>query len=149
MTLARKALLGGTMAAALLMAGCGIYVDHQHGYVPDAELIAQIEPGKQDREQVRQLLGSPSSQSTLDDRTWYYVSKHTERIAFMPTRTVDQRVLIIGFDEEGKVSEVRHLGIEDGRPIDLVTRETPTKGQEFSLLEQLVGNIGRFNNKKQ
>ena len=36
------------------------------------------------------------------------------------------------------------LTIEDGIVIDPVSRATPTHGRDLGLLEQLLGNIGRF-----
>lgn len=33
--------------------------------------------------------------------------------------------------------------LEDGRVVSYASRETPTRGRELNLLEQLLGNIGR------
>ncbi len=133
------------LAFAVFLGACATTVDHR-GYVPDQETIERVRAGVDDRDSVTQMLGSPSSVATFDDRTWYYVSKRTERVAFFNEKVVDQRVLAVAFDEEGVVSEIRQYTLEDGRIIDPVTRETPTLGRELNLLEQLFGNIGRFNN---
>jgi hypothetical protein len=36
-------------------------------------------------------------------------------------------------------------GVEDGRIVEPVERTTPTYGQELTVMQQLLGNFGRFN----
>lgn len=133
------------LALAAFLGACATTVDHR-GYVPDQETIERLRAGVDNRESVTRMFGSPSSVATFDDRTWYYVSKRTERVAFFNEKVVDQRVLAVLFDETGLVSEIRQYALEDGRIIDPVSRETPTLGRELNIIEQLFGNIGRFNN---
>ena len=40
---------------------------------------------------------------------------------------------------------MRVYGQEDGRTIAYVDRTTPTEGNELTLIQQLLGNLGRFN----
>jgi outer membrane protein assembly factor BamE (lipoprotein component of BamABCDE complex) len=54
-------------------------------------------------------------------------------------------VLVVRFDEQGILEEIGTLRGEDGQEVVLVSRETPTAGHELTLIEQIVGNIGRFN----
>ena len=35
--------------------------------------------------------------------------------------------------------------MDDANEVVLVERETPTSGSELSVIEQFIGNIGRFN----
>ncbi len=133
------------LAFAVILGACATTVDHR-GYVPDQETIERVKAGVDNRDSVALMLGSPSSVATFDDRTWYYVSKQTERVAFLNEKVVDQRVLAVAFDDTGLVSGIRQYTLEDGRIIDPVTRETPTLGRELNIIEQLFGNIGRFNN---
>ncbi|MDG2321557.1 MAG: outer membrane protein assembly factor BamE, partial [Rhodospirillaceae bacterium] len=53
-------------------------------------------------------------------------------------------VYALQFDERGILQEVKTYGLGDGEEIQVVERETPTMGREFSLIEQLIGNLGRF-----
>ena len=53
--------------------------------------------------------------------------------------------MAIEFDEQGTVSRIDRHDLNGAREIDLVDRETPTSGNELSVLEQFLGNIGRFN----
>ena len=45
---------------------------------------------------------------------------------------------------KGVVRDFASLGLEDGRIIELVERKTPTAGNEITFLQQLFGNLGRF-----
>jgi outer membrane protein assembly factor BamE (lipoprotein component of BamABCDE complex) len=121
-------------------------VEKRNGYVPNEDQIAQIEPGKQSEADVLRLLGSPSSVATFDERrkVWYYIGSKTETLAFFAPEIVDQQVVSIEFDAGGRVKDVKHYSQEDGREIELVDRQTPTRGKELGLLEQLFGNLGRF-----
>jgi len=49
----------------------------------------------------------------------------------------------ITFNEAGQVAAVRTLGLEDGQRIAMNDRETPTRGRELTVLEQLLGTVGR------
>jgi len=129
---------------ALAVASCAPTVD-QRGNLPDPEKIAQIQPGVTTKETVAQLLGTPSSVATFGDKTWYYISRRTEQLAFFDPDVIDQQVVAIGFDDSGVVRNVAHNNLADARPVEPSERVTPSAGRELGLLEQLVGNLGRFN----
>ena len=58
---------------------------------------------------------------------------------------VAQDVVAIEFDDQGLVNRIDRHDLNGAREIDLVDRETPTAGNELTVLEQFLGNIGRFN----
>jgi hypothetical protein len=39
------------------------------------------------------------------------------------------------------------VGLDRGQEIDPVERKTPTHGNKMTVLEQIVGNLGRFRKK--
>ncbi|HYM30205.1 MAG TPA: outer membrane protein assembly factor BamE [Candidatus Cybelea sp.] len=145
-TLRRAALLLASLAAALSLAACDPRQDYR-GYAFDDSKFNQIKPGVQTRNQVVQLLGTPSSVATFKDHndTWYYIAKETETLAFLPPDVKSQKIIAIDFDNEGKVRDVRNYALKDGRDVSPDPNETPTSGREFGFFEQLFGNIGRFN----
>jgi outer membrane protein assembly factor BamE (lipoprotein component of BamABCDE complex) len=137
--------LGGVaVAAAMLLAGCTVSED-QRGNLPDPEKLAQIQPGTTSKEQVARLIGSPSAESTFNDDTWYYISQKTKQVAFLNTQTLDRQVYIIDFDDKGVVKDVGHRTMADGEDITMAPGATPSPGRELTFIEQLLGNIGRFN----
>lgn len=134
----------GLLAVGLVLGACSPIV-RTHGHRLDDPALAQITPGQTSREQVAQLLGSPSALSTFDDSAWYYVSQRTERRSFYQKDVVEQKVVTISFDDQGLVEDVDEHDLDQARQIEPVARVTPTEGNELSLFEQFVGNVGRFN----
>ena len=130
-------------ALAVLLSACAPDLV-QRGNLPDPELLSRIQPGSQTRNQVADLLGSPSSIATFGDEVWYYISSQTQTIAFYEPEVLEQKVVAIAFDGDGRVKTVRTYGLEDAQEIEPVSRITPTGGREITVLEQLIGNLGRF-----
>ena len=118
----------------------------QEGNVPDVDQVVQINPGVDDKNRVTQLLGSPSAVSAFADRTWYYISRRTEQTAFMDPVVVDQEVLAVSFDNQNIVQDLKVYGLEHGRLVATVDRVTPTHGNDLTIVQQVLGNLGRFNN---
>ena len=112
------------------------------GYIPDEERIGDIQIGKDTRDSVQSKLGTPSSTAAFGDPVWYYISTEQERYAFFQPDVTKRQILAVEFSEDGKVTDMRKYGIEDGQVIALVDRETPSRGREMSLLQQLFGNMG-------
>ena len=115
-----------------------------HGNSLDTARLSEVKPGEMVRQEVQEILGSPSSKAVFDQESWYYVSSRTESFAFFKPKITKRSVVIIRFDKKGVVSEVKMLDLKDGRKVQFVERVTPTKGKELTFIEQMVGNIGRF-----
>lgn len=140
---ARQALFVGALGLSILLGGCQEKI-LQHGNVPDEDQVVQIMPGQDDKNRVEQLLGSPSTTGTFGDDTWYYISKRTAQTAFFDPDTIDQGVLAISFDGQGIVEDMKIYDQADGRLVAMVDRTTPTHGNELTIIQQLLGNFGRF-----
>lgn len=134
-------LLGAGLAMAVTLSACSPIVNVR-GYVPEQDKIEKLAVGEQSKDQVYNLLGSPSTLATFSEDTWYYISSRTERIGFFEPKTVDRTVLAVKFDDDEKVSNIAKYGLEDGRVVNFVDRTTPTRGKELTFLEQMFGNIG-------
>ncbi len=130
-------------AVLLLTAGCTADINVR-GNAVKQEKLTQIQPGVQDRGAVRELLGSPTNVATFDNETWYYISQKDHTIAFSKARPLSREVVAISFNGAGRVTKVKKYSLADSRKIEPVDRKTPTPGQEFGIIEQLIGNLGRF-----
>jgi outer membrane protein assembly factor BamE (lipoprotein component of BamABCDE complex) len=133
--------------ALLALAACTNPVD-QRGNLPEADKLAQIKPGSTDKATVTQLLGSPSTVGMFDPNTWLYISQKTRVMALREPELLDQQVVAIAFDDKGIVRDVVHRTMADGETIVPNPDATPAPGREFTLLEQLIGNFGRFSGTK-
>jgi outer membrane protein assembly factor BamE (lipoprotein component of BamABCDE complex) len=83
--------------------------------------------------------------STFNDKSWYYVTQRTEQLTFYDTDVAAQDVLRIDFGGDGLVSNVNQRGLEMARNIEPAPEKTRTMGNELTVVQQFVGNIGRFN----
>jgi outer membrane protein assembly factor BamE (lipoprotein component of BamABCDE complex) len=131
------------VAALATLAGCGFPVNDR-GNLPKTDLLAQIKPGVTDKNSVKALLGTPSSIAAFDGDTWYYISKEERQIAFLKPEVMNQQVYVIQFDNKGIVSEVSHKGLDDAHAMTPNPDATPAPGREYTFLEQLIGNFGKF-----
>jgi len=147
-TASRFSAFAVVVAVALATTGCASRLDTR-GNLPDPERVAEIKPGKQTREDVADILGSPSSITPFGSDTWYYISKRTETFAFFKPEVTDRQILMVKFDKNGKVAGLDTIGLDAGRNVNPVERTTPTHGTEMTVLEQFIGNIGRFRKKNQ
>jgi outer membrane protein assembly factor BamE (lipoprotein component of BamABCDE complex) len=140
---AGRALRPVAIVLALLLAGCVVSED-QRGNLPDPDKLAEVHPGTTTKEQVVKILGSPSSESTFDDDTWYYISRKTKQVAFLSPEVLDQQVYVIDFDDKGVVKDLSHKTLANAEHVSPAPGATPSPGRELSFMEQLLGNIGRF-----
>jgi len=139
--------LARCVATAVLCVGivaCAPRLDTR-GYQFDPDTLSQIVPGTHTKDDVTEILGSPSSTAVLDSEVWYYIGNQTETLAFFEPKVTERQVVTIVFGNDGVVSTIDAFGLERGRKFDFVERETPTTGSQLTLLDQLLGNLGRFN----
>lgn len=136
---------GVAVLLALTVAGCAARVSVS-GNKPDEEDLARIVIGQTEKARVAELLGSPSSIAAFDENVWLYISQRSEATAFFEPKVTEQEVVLIRFDPNGAAETVNRYTLKDGQPIVPSDRKTPTAGRDFTILQQLFGNFGRFAN---
>jgi outer membrane protein assembly factor BamE (lipoprotein component of BamABCDE complex) len=142
-SLGRVAALGAVLAlAGLGMAGCHATVN-QRGYLPDPGLAQKIRVGVDTKDSLQASIGSPSTVSTFNDSTWYYISTTQEDFLFLRPEETDRQVVAVAFGPDRKVTSVKQLGPQDGVDVAFSDDETPTRGRELTFLQQIFGNVGR------
>ena len=130
-------------APALVLGGCDNIVDYR-GFAPTPGSTEKLEIGSQSREDVVRLVGSPSAVATFNPNTWYFITQRQETWAFLKPTITQQTVMQVTFSDAGRISEIKHYDLKDAREIEMVARVTPTAGKELTVLEQILGNIGKF-----
>lgn len=133
------------LASITLLAGACAPQVARHGFQPVDVQPTDIVVGTDTRDTVRARLGSPSTVSTFEpENVWFYVSQTTAKYTFNLPEVQQRSVTQIVFDEtSGRVLSVESLDLEDGRQVAFAERETPTRGRELTVLEQLLGTVGR------
>lgn len=128
----------------LLMTGaCAPITSHQ-GFQAIEANPKDVKIGVDTKATVQERLGSPSTISTFDPNTWYYVSQVTDRVSFYRPQVKSRDIIAINFDRTTEqVTAVNSYTLKDGKVVAFNGRETPTRGRELTILEQLLGNVGR------
>jgi outer membrane protein assembly factor BamE (lipoprotein component of BamABCDE complex) len=131
-----------------MLAACETIID-QRGFAATPGSVEKLDVGSQSREDVIRLIGSPSTVGTFNPNVWYYISQKQETYAFLKPTMLEQNVLQLNFNESGRLQAMKKYDLADGKDIDMVSRITPTAGKELTVLEQIMGNVGRFSGPRQ
>jgi outer membrane protein assembly factor BamE (lipoprotein component of BamABCDE complex) len=140
MSVTNRSLAIMALTLGLMLGGC-FTQNYQRGYILAEGTLEQIPLGAP-QEQVLITLGTPSTVATVSGEVFYYISARTEQTAFLPEKTVDQRVVAVYFDKNRRVQRIANYGVEDGKVFDYVSRTTPTSGQELSYLSYVFKIFG-------
>ena len=138
----RRMLLPAAMSLALCLGACSEQIT-KHGHLFRENDIAQVQPGM-GQEQVKLVLGSPTTTTTYGNGSvYYYISSTEKRVAFMSGNEVDRQVLAVYFTPTATVERVANYGLKDGKVFDFVSRTTPAPGgKEDGIVKQLFRNLG-------
>lgn len=80
----------------------------------------------------------------FDENIWYYIGQKMEKKGIFDPKVVDEKVIKVAFNEEGIVQTMEEIDSER-MDIPKIRRKTKTGGNDITILEQLLGNVGRFN----
>jgi outer membrane protein assembly factor BamE (lipoprotein component of BamABCDE complex) len=140
----RRVLTAAAAASLLAGAACAPITSYQGFQTVDADPRKDVAVGTDTKSTVRGKLGSPSATSTFDSNVWFYMNQVKARVAFERPRVVSRNVTAITFDKESEVvKHVDNYTLKDGRVIAYNGHETPTRGRELSVLEQILGTLGQ------
>jgi len=133
---------GLALAAGLALGACSPTVAYQ-GFQTIDQKPSDVKIGQDTRSTVLSKLGSPTATSTFDKDVWFYISQLRSQTSFYQPKTIHRDVVAIAFDHDTEqVKSVDTFTLQDGRVIAYNTHETPTRGREMTVLEQLIGSIG-------
>ncbi len=139
------AALAGLMIGGLLipLTGCGsaATIDH-HGHVFTDVDTSLVRPGMT-KEDVELTLGSPDTTGTINGDSYYYISSTQKQVAFMKPYEIDRQVIAVYFNQNERVQDVSHYGMKDGMVVDFAHDESPARGKDMSMIEELFGNVAQ------
>jgi len=117
----------------------------QRGHMVEERQMAKINVGEDMRSDVLKTLGSPTTQSTFDPDIWYYIGQTTEKRGILDPEVIEERIVMVKFDPEtGTVKTIEEIDRERLN-IPIARDKTETRGNKKSALQQLFGNLGKFN----
>ena len=138
----RKALFVAAAPALSAAAACSPTASYQ-GFQAIDQRPQDVKVGEDTRSTVLTKLGSPTATSTFDKDVWFYISQLRTQTSFYKPKVAARSVVAIAFDHDTEqVKSVNTYTLADGRVINYDPHETPTRGREMTILEQLIGSIG-------
>ena len=138
---AATAALAAALLAATGLTACAPITSYSGFQAIDSD-PKDVQVGTDTKSTVRAKLGSPSVTSTFDPNVWFYVNQVKQRVAFSKPRVTARNVTAIAFNKDSElVDAVNTYTLKDGKVIAFNTRETPTRGREMTILEQLLGSV--------
>lgn len=115
-----------------------------HGNYVEGFRMENIQPGVSTQSDVIREMGSPTTISPFDESTWYYIGQKMKKKGIFDAEVSEEEVFIAKFDEMGTLVSLTER--ESGRvDVPVAQKETPTYGTERTLLQEFLGNLGKFN----
>jgi outer membrane protein assembly factor BamE (lipoprotein component of BamABCDE complex) len=135
------------LIACLLLSSCSWLMPppQVRGNKVDPESLKELVPGTSTKADVSAIIGSPTARDSFDENTWLYIGEMTQERIGRTLGELDQNVVVLNFNDKGVLANVHTLDKEDALPVAVIARTTPSPGTEASFMQQLLGNIGRFN----
>ena len=135
------------LAMCLALDACSVFQwpEQVRGNKVDPDQLKELVPGTSTRDDVTALIGSPTARATFDDNTWIYVTQQTRPRIARTLGVVSQTVVVMNFNDQGVLQTFRTLDQADALPVEMASQTTPSPGTEASFMQQLLGNIGRYN----
>ena len=125
------------------LASCTPIVETR-GHATESEDFKQIVIGQSSPDDVTALLGTPSARSTFGEETWYYITEKKETVGVFAPKVTEQNVTAIHFDANHVVASIDEHGKDEAKNVQLVEKTTPSEGRHLTVMEQMLGNLGRF-----
>lgn len=132
------------LALALSTAACSPLVT-THGNMLSQTAIAEIQPTVSTRADVQAKWGPPTTTSNFDPNTWYYIGETDSRKGIFEAEVEKRQMIKVTFGADDIVTGVTMLDPKLGQEIDFADRKTPSAGKEYTVFQQAIGNIGKFN----
>ncbi len=115
-----------------------------HGYVPNAEDLQNLQVGVDTRETVDDVIGPPSSSGMLSGGDYYYVRSRVKEVGMYRPEVIERQVLAISFAPNDTIANIETFSLADGNIVPLTRRVTDSSVVGSGFLRQLLGNFGNI-----
>jgi outer membrane protein assembly factor BamE (lipoprotein component of BamABCDE complex) len=132
------------LAALLLSAACAPKIT-THGNMLPKHQIEQVKVQESGREDVQRLWGPPTATGPIDNNIWYYIGETDSQKGIFAHEVEKRQTIKVVFDEQDRVAEVTTIDPKLSQDIKIVDRKTPSAGKEYTVAQQFIGNLGKFN----
>lgn len=134
------------LSPLLFLGACSPTVATRGNLISDTK-FQEVTAQKSTRADVLQAWGPPTTASSFDQNTWYYIGETTAQKGIYAPEVTKRRIIRLKFNPatNDTVTEIAELDPKAGKDVDLVARTTPTAGKDFTIVQQFIGNLGKYN----
>ena len=121
---------------------CGLKVVENHGQIYEKNInFKELQVGKTTRNEIVQLLGSPSTTSNFDDeQSWIYISSQFKKFVFLDGSNTDQKILILSFNQN-TLKNKELLSKNDINNIEYEETLTDSRGKKVNWIKDFFSNL--------
>ena len=121
---------------------CGLKVVENHGQIYEKNTnFKDLQVGKTTKNEIVELLGSPSTTSNFDDeQSWIYISSEFKKFVFLDGSNTDQKILILSFNQN-TLKNKELLSKNDINNIDYEETLTDSRGKKVNWIKEFFTNL--------
>ena len=125
-----------------LLNSCGLKVVENHGQIYEKNTnFEELEIGKTKKDEIIQLLGSPSTTSNFDEeQSWIYINSEFKKFVFLDGENTDQKILILSFNQD-TLGNKEILLKRDINNIEYEDSITDSKGKKINWIKEFFTNL--------
>ncbi len=118
-------------------------VSNLHGFRFVDTKLDKIELNKSNKNDVRKIIGPPSSKSTFNDTWLYFERKKTNQSLFkLGKKSISRNnILIIDFNKMGLVKDKTLLNLKDMNDIKIAEKKTEKKFAQNNFVYNLLSTL--------
>ena len=118
--------------------------EERHGKALTKDVLNKLKINKTTKEDVIELFGNPSSSSTFDNNTWYYMSLQKKGTSILKPKITDQEVIQLKFKNNILIEIKRY---KNDKSVSFRFNENKTKvegSEQYTILRDFTRNFGRY-----
>lgn len=136
--------LGLLSSITLCLAACTPTISQRGNMVEDYQ-ISEVVKGVHTKTDVLRIMGSPTTTAPFDDSRWYYIGQEMQKRGILDPAVTQERIILVSFDANAVVQSIEDID-NQRLNIPVEDKKTATYGNDITVFQQLIGNLGRFNN---
>ncbi len=133
-----------TLLVLLTVSSCSEDLDNR-GYVTKFSDFSKITPNQTSKDEVLSILGSPTTKTVYGKEQWIYAGLEETKETFFEPEVRSYKAYIITFNNDGIAEKVEKKDGNSTREFQISQDKTVTGGSEVTVIQQLLGNLGKFN----
>tara|TARA_Y100001960_G_scaffold309024_1_gene366982 strand:+ start:2125 stop:2538 length:414 start_codon:yes stop_codon:yes gene_type:complete len=128
------------LGLALLLTACAGTTEIHGSLVKPAD-VDRLRVGVHNQQQVMRILGTPTTTSTLNDETWYYITETKIRKPLAKPELKDRQVFVLVFNKDGLLDRIAEKDELSAKEFEPSKETTNSQGKDIGIVDQIYWNL--------